>query len=153
MKAENILTEIKNILDKKIARLESKVADDDENSFINGMLLEAQSIRQTIENYEEFPDWYGEKKERTMSEYKRLTIKGGDWYGDVRCDDEGIYTRLGELEDKMEEGTLIEMPRIVHPNRAEWLVYYQYPSGVIQYDICSSQAEAEARLKEMKDER
>lgn len=63
MKAENILTEIKNILDEKIARLEPKVADDDGNSFINGMLLEAQRIRNLIKIYEKFPDWYGEKGE------------------------------------------------------------------------------------------
>lgn len=55
---------------------------------------------------------------------------------------------LWELENKIENGTLIEMPRIIHPNKAEWYVQYQYPSGVIQYDICFSQAEAEKKLKE-----
>lgn len=59
-----------------------------------------------------------------------------------------VIDRLAELEDKIENGTLIELPRIIHPNKAEWYVQYQYPSGVIQYDICFSQAEAEQKLKE-----
>ncbi|MBR5202910.1 MAG: hypothetical protein IKW45_06565 [Clostridia bacterium] len=65
---------------------------------------------------------------------------------------ENIYTRLAELEDKIENGTLIELPRIIHPNKAEWYVQYQYQSGVIQYYICFSEADAENILKELKEE-
>lgn len=42
--------------------------------------------------------------------YERLTKKGMDWHDDVQCDDEEIYNRLAELEDKIESGTLIELP-------------------------------------------
>ena len=63
-----------------------------------------------------------------------------------------LYERLAELEDKLENGILIDMPRIIHPNKAEWYVQYQYPSGVIQYYICFSEAEAEKKLKELQRE-
>lgn len=55
-----------------------------------------------------------------------------------------------EILTKYENGMLVELPRIIHPNKAEWHMQYQYPSGVIQYDICFSQAEAEAELKKEK---
>ena len=60
--------------------------------------------------------------------------------------------RLAELEDKIENGTLIDMPRIIHPNKTEWHVQYQCSSGVIQYYICFSEAEAEDLIKELKGE-
>ena len=98
-----------------------------------------------------------------MKEYKRLTERAGNGKavtkGCKTCPDycfdcsyaDGCIDRLAELEDKIENGTLIELPRIIHPNKAEWYVQYQYPSGVIQYDICFSQAEAEAKLKELQE--
>lgn len=43
-------------------------------------------------------------------EYKRLTKRGLDWRSDVQSDDEQIYNRLAELEDKIENGTLIDLP-------------------------------------------
>ena len=61
--------------------------------------------------------------------------------------------RLADLEDKIENGTLIGLPRIIHPNRMEWYVQYQYPNGVIQYYICFSKPEANAKLKELKEKR
>ena len=64
-----------------------------------------------------------------------------------------LGTRLCQLEDKIENGTLVELPRIIHPNRMEWFVQYQYPNGVIQYYICFSEAEAEAKVRELKGER
>lgn len=48
-----------------------------------------------------------------MSEYKRLTKKGG-YTKDLDLKQElgysHIYNRLAELEDKIEDGTLIELP-------------------------------------------
>ena len=76
--------------------------------------------------------------------YERLTSE--NWQKDKHTK---AYERLAELEDKIENGTLIELPRIIHPNKAEWYVQYQYPSGVIDYYICFSQAEAEEKLKEL----
>lgn len=101
--------------------------------------------------------------------YERLTERDENGYIDLVCGhceydsnnkcDVGTHyctlavkERLCELEDKIENGTLIDMPRIIHPNKAEWYVQYQYPSGVIQYYICFSEAEAEKKLKELKRE-
>ena len=97
------------------------------------------------------------KYERLTREYQfdcsrcedRKCTKDGFCCDETFCK---IYNRLAELEDKIENGTLIDMPRIIHPNKAEWYVQYQYPSGVIQYYICFSEAEAEAKLKELKGE-
>ena len=84
-------------------------------------------------------------------EYKRLTIRNSD--GSVsqptNTTIEKVFYRLAEFEDKIEQGLMVELPRIIHPNKAEWYVQYQYSSGVIQYDICFSEEEAEARLKEL----
>ena len=48
-----------------------------------------------------------------MSDYKRLTKQAG-WHKDIDLKDElgysYIYQRLAELENKIEQGTLIELP-------------------------------------------
>lgn len=44
-----------------------------------------------------------------MSEYKRLTTKGAEWI-ESNHDEVEVYCRLRELEDKIEQGTLIELP-------------------------------------------
>ena len=107
-----------------------------------------------------------------MSDYKRLTKQGGMCESSVYsldfqkyvCGDyivakqndglvQQLIERLAELEDKIENGTLIGLPRIIHPNRMEWYVQYQYPNGVIQYYICFSKPEANAKLKELKEKR
>ena len=62
MKAENVLRAVKNILDRDIRRLEQKVADPEEDTLVHGLLVEAKAMRETIKNYEEWPDWYGEKE-------------------------------------------------------------------------------------------
>ena len=102
-----------------------------------------------------------------MSDYKRITMKDeeyGNYVQNIGSELNNpkiafsyngkiygsIIDRLAELEDKIENGTLIEMPRIIHPNRMEWYVQYQYPNGVIQYYICFSKAEAEARLEQIR---
>ena len=41
--------------------------------------------------------------------YERVTKKGYTWQQDTYCDDEVIYERLEELENKIENGTLIEL--------------------------------------------
>ena len=100
-----------------------------------------------------------------MSEYKRLTEKVKDCFQyDLKdfkhkIGEFGDYDaffaysmavkRLGELEDKIESGTLVELPRIIHPNEQEWFVQYQYESGIINCNVFYSEAEAEAKLKEL----
>jgi hypothetical protein len=51
--------------------------------------------------------------------YERLTKQGMDWHDDVQCDDEKIYNRLAELEDKIENGTLVKLEedKVVIPEK------------------------------------
>lgn len=64
MKPENILKSIKAVLKKNIERLSKSVKSEEENTYINGSLGQAQAILETIENYEQMPDWYtGDLKE------------------------------------------------------------------------------------------
>lgn len=102
-----------------------------------------------------------------MSEYKRLTEKVKDCFQyDLKdfkhkIGEFGDYDaffaysmavkRLGELEDKIENGTLVELPRIIHPNEQEWFVQYQYESGIINCNVFYSEAESEAKLKELRE--
>lgn len=102
-----------------------------------------------------------------MSEYKRLTEKVKDCFQyDLKdfkhkIGEFGDYDaffaysmavkRLGELEEKIENGTLVELPRIIHPNEQEWFVQYQYESGIIDCNVFYSEAEAEAKLKELQE--
>lgn len=51
------------------------------------------------------------------------------------------------LRERLEKA--VELPRIIHPNPVEWHIQYQYESGIITEDIRFSEAEAEARLKEL----
>lgn len=43
----------------------------------------------------------------------------------------------------------VELPRIIHPNKSEWHIQYQYESGIIDSDIRFFIEAAEARLKEL----
>lgn len=43
----------------------------------------------------------------------------------------------------------VELPRIIHPNKSEWHIQYQYKSGIIDSEIKFSEEAAEARLKEL----
>ena len=63
-KAEKVLETIKSILIQDIERLKQKVKDEEENTAINGMRIKAESILQTIKNYEELPEWYFKERER-----------------------------------------------------------------------------------------
>ena len=52
-----------------------------------------------------------------------------------------------ELRERLEKA--VELPRIIHPNKSEWHIQYQYESGIIDSDIRFSIESAEARLKEL----
>lgn len=62
-----------------------------------------------------------------MKEYKRLTKKGG-WSDNIDLKEElgykWIYQRLAELEDKIENGTFIELPC-----KAGTTIYHLYKAG------------------------
>lgn len=45
-----------------------------------------------------------------MKEYERLTKKDQDWFSFVEVSDSEIYNHLREVENKIENGTLIELP-------------------------------------------
>ena len=45
-----------------------------------------------------------------MKEYERLTKKDQDWFEFTEINDIEIYRRLQDLENKIENGTLIELP-------------------------------------------
>lgn len=95
-----------------------------------------------------------------------------------RTDGKGIYTRLSELEDNIEDGTLIELPckefnpayfitqdedgneEIVRTHHWEWAVfaricgkpYYSMQGDqIFEYgeDVFATEEEAEARLAEL----
>ena len=68
-----------------------------------------------------------------------------------------LYKRLKELEDKIENGTLIEFPRIVPPikynNYSLWSVeYVNRAYGNISTDFYGTKEDAEERLKELQGE-
>ena len=90
-------------------------------------------------------------------EYKRLTNQ--KWSEDIDLTQElgysHIYKRLYELEDKIEAGTLIEMPCIRKLNiggiDCVEVVYIQR-YGTIGECVCLNEAEAEKMLEKMKNE-
>ena len=65
-----------------------------------------------------------------MSEYKRVTMSGyriPENKEEVHANFRLLYNRLAELEDKIEQGTLIEMPRL--------LTYVDYCYGLEKYVV------------------
>ena len=86
-------------------------------------------------------------------EYKRISRpKGQIEYNDP------MYKRLQELEDKIEQGTLIEMPRIVRRGDMscgyeEYLVQWEKDNGKIKSRIYNNERSAKAKLRELKGDR
>ena len=109
-------------------------------------------------------------------EYKRLTNQ--KWSKDIDLTQElgysYIYKRLAELEDKIEAGTLIEIPCKVGDNAVAIIDTLAYPNAIYNVKlkdlayivedengdvtfqhitrIFGTEAEAEKRLEEMKNE-
>ena len=109
-----------------------------------------------------------------MSEYKRLT--GQKWSDDIDLTKEYgysyIYKRLYELEDKIENGTLIEIPCKVGDNAVAIIDTLCYPNAIYNVKlkdlayivedengdvtfqhitrIFRTEAEVEAKLKELR---
>lgn len=113
-----------------------------------------------------------------MSEYKRLTKKDkyGHWYTETKINDRFMWSkdgkvwerdlshyafdgeaidRLAELEDKIDAGTLIEIPCIRKLNiggiDCVEVVYIQH-NGTIGECVCLNEAEAKKTLEKMKNE-
>lgn len=97
-------------------------------------------------------------------EYQRLTKRNcagyvvpvkpiTSGYSNIQAAEEELLDRLAELEDKIEAGTLIEIPGIRKVNVAGMdcveAVYIQR-NGTIGECVCLNEAEAEAKLRELK---
>ena len=94
-----------------------------------------------------------------MREYKRLTERYVDKQG-TNCVrkltwDGEILHRLAELEDKIENGTLIEVPCKV--GDTVYCIYHYYDGEedfgyeIIPECVCLTKAEAEIKLKELQE--
>lgn len=90
--------------------------------------------------------------------YERLTTKGKDGKWTVLVNDndrliediQNIVDRLAELEDKIENGMLIELPFITQDARGVWRVhFYSKRFNTIDCYVCYDREEAEKRLKEL----
>ena len=100
--------------------------------------------------------------------YKRLTERRKDGFAHYKCSkqdikDCGLYYncgechkstealyRLAELEDKIENGTLIEIPKILQDKKGDWRVYfYSERYGLIDCYVYDTREEAEQMYKQM----
>ena len=84
-------------------------------------------------------------------EYKRLTKRftGGSPYTEYASDYD-ILCRLAELEDKIEQGTLIELPFITLDARGDWRVhFYSKRFNTIDCYVYDDREAAEKKLKEL----
>lgn len=85
---------------------------------------------------------------------KRLTLR--EWRELPQQDE--IYNRLAELEDKLENGQLVELPCIREVKGSKGMEYHIYfirtiePNvGSIDYYRTRDKAQAEAKLKELQE--
>ena len=92
--------------------------------------------------------------------YKRLTERIGKGVAIKETstnDNKSIWNaieRLAELEDKIEQGKMLELPCMIRNNDGEWLVYFFntmfYEIDCYKFDDIDKE-EAEATLKELKE--
>ena len=87
--------------------------------------------------------------------YERLT--GQEWSEYIDLTQElgysYIYKRLYELENKIEQGTLIELPTMLQDKQGDWRVYfYSERYGLIDCYVYDTREEAEKRLKELQND-
>ena len=91
-----------------------------------------------------------------MSEYERLTEKDGatrimsQWAG--TSNDLKIYRRLAELEDKIENETLIELPCVAYNvKECRYQIISTKNGRVYASKFWRDRKEAEAKLKELQE--
>lgn len=82
--------------------------------------------------------------------YERLT--GQEWSENIDLTQElgysYIYKRLYELENKIEQGTLIELPTMLQDKQGDWRVYfYSERYSLIDCYVYDTREEAEKRLR------
>lgn len=61
-----------------------------------------------------------------------------------------IYEKRFKSENEIGKSTIIELPRIIHPNEQEWFVQYQYETGIFGSEVYYSETEAQKRLEGIK---
>lgn len=94
-----------------------------------------------------------------MSDYKRLTKKDSCYYDEMdNIDIDEVYNRLAELEDKIENGTLVELGYHIRKSyrnhddqRYKIILIDEVEIDKIGYDGLTKE-KAEARLKELQEE-
>ena len=86
-----------------------------------------------------------------MKEYERLTDKNRDWFEFTEINDIEIYRRLQELENKIENGTLMEINKPFIKKTKSGL-YLICKATVIWVEEFDTKAEAEKKLKELQGE-
>lgn len=86
-----------------------------------------------------------------MKEYERLTKKDQDWFEFTEVTDSEIYKRLQELEDKLENGTLMEIDK-PFIKKTKYGSYIICKATVIWVEDFDTKAEAEKKLKELQGE-
>lgn len=95
-----------------------------------------------------------------MKDYNRYTSKDGakltmsQWGGSPA--ELELYRKLAELEDKIDNGSLIEMPRIVRRvdmscGYEDYLVQWEKDNGKIKSRTYSTEKRAKAKLRELKE--
>lgn len=102
-----------------------------------------------------------------MSGYERLTRRNcagyvvpakpmTSGYSNIQAAEEELLDRLAELEDKIENGTLVELPGVRKINIAGMdcveAVYVQR-NGTIGECVCLNEAEAKKMLEKLRNER
>lgn len=90
-----------------------------------------------------------------MSEYKRLTKQ--KWSNGIDLTQElgysHIYKRLHELEDKIMDGTLIELPFLIKVSSKYAVIVDRDKDGRLHKTHTYNIAEAESKLKELQEGR
>ena len=83
--------------------------------------------------------------------YERLTEREDNAIG-MSCEISDIIDRLAELEDKIENGTLVELPFMRQRKNGQWEIIYIDENGYTSVRAFTNKNEAEKRLKEKRDE-
>ena len=84
-----------------------------------------------------------------MKNYKRLTVKDSCYYDEQdNCDTDELYARLAELEDKIEDGTLVPKYSVVE-SCGTYYVCSVDTENLPVIDECETEEEAQKKLEEL----
>ena len=87
-----------------------------------------------------------------MKNYKRLTVKDSCYYDEQdNCDIDELYARLAELEDKIEDGTLVPKYSVVE-SCGTYCVCSVDTENLPVIDERETEEEAQKKLEELESE-